>query len=80
MDREKNTIDLRLFASLAVHMPPDANRFPISAGTTVAQIVDGMHIPRSQAKLVFINGIRKDLETSLQGGERVAVFPPLGGG
>jgi molybdopterin synthase sulfur carrier subunit len=80
MEHGKNTIDLRLFASLAVHMPPDAHRFPISAGTTVAQIVDGMRIPRSQAKLVFINGVRKELETSLKGGERVAVFPPLGGG
>lgn len=80
MSRDMVNIDLRLFASLASHMPPDAAHLSISAGTTVAQIVERMKIPLSEAKLVFVNGVRKDLDTPLTGGERVGIFPPVGGG
>jgi molybdopterin converting factor small subunit len=33
-----------------------------------------------QAKLIFINGKKENLESRLYGGERVAIFPPVGGG
>ena len=74
------TIDIRLFASLAAHAPDDATRFPIISGITVAQLIDLLNIPPTMAKLVFVNGIRVDLETQLNGGERVGIFPPVGGG
>ena len=80
MDRDTVTIDLRLFASLASRMPTDATHFPISAGTTIGQLIEQIQIPLSEAKLVFINGVRKHLDTPLTGGERVGIFPPVGGG
>ncbi len=80
MDLDPVTIDLRLFASLAPLMPPDATRFPISAGITIRQLIAQFQIPLAEAKLVFINGVRKELDTPLTGGERVGIFPPVGGG
>ena len=80
MQTRQVTIDLRLFATLAAHMPPDASHFAIPAGTTVGQLIARMQIPRSEAKLIFVNGIRRELDTPLQGGERVGIFPPVGGG
>ena len=75
-----DTIDLRLFATLAKHMPENADRYPITPGITVAQLIDALPIAAGEAKLVFINGSRAPRETPLFGGERVGIFPPVGGG
>jgi molybdopterin synthase sulfur carrier subunit len=74
------TIDLKLFATLVAHTPQDASRYPITSGITIAQLIELLQIPPVSAKLIFINGIRGGLETRLKGGERVGIFPPVGGG
>ena len=73
-------IDLKLFATLAAYSPDDAAQYPIESGMTVAQLIDSLKIPSVAAKLIFVNGIRAGLETQLEGGERVGIFPPVGGG
>jgi molybdopterin synthase sulfur carrier subunit len=73
-------IELRLYATLAAQMPPRADHYPITSGTTVASLLEQLQVPAMEVKLVFINGKRSDLHSSLQGGERVGVFPPVGGG
>lgn len=74
------TIDLKLFATLVTHAPRDASQYPITAGMTVADLIELLQIPRASAKLVFVDGVRADLEKRLNGGERVGIFPPVGGG
>lgn len=74
------TIDIRLFANLAAHLPANAGQFPIVPGTTVGQVLAKISVPLPEAKLIFVNGVRAALETPLQGGERVGIFPPVGGG
>jgi molybdopterin converting factor small subunit len=74
------TIDLRLFATLAKHMPDNASRFPISDGMTVDGLIEQLTISPADAKLIFINGVRATLESRLNGGDRVGIFPPVGGG
>jgi molybdopterin converting factor small subunit len=39
-----------------------------------------LKVPLDDVQLIFINGIKAGLSTSLNGGERVGVFPPIGGG
>jgi molybdopterin converting factor small subunit len=73
-------IDLRLFATLAAHMPPEADHYPIECGITVGHLLERLRVPATDVKLVFINGTRGGLHSSLRGGERVGVFPPVGGG
>lgn len=73
-------ITLKLFATLRSYTPPDADRFAIAPGTTVLDIVHTLNIPEKYAKLIFINNIRKELDTALQDGDRLGIFPPVGGG
>jgi molybdopterin converting factor small subunit len=73
-------ITLKLFATLRSYTPPDADRFAIAPGTTVLDIVHALKIPEKYAKLIFINNIRKEIDTALQDGDRLGIFPPVGGG
>ena len=74
------TIDLRLYATLGIHTPDNASRFPISKSITIEQILGLLPMAIEDAKLIFVNGIRAELSTQLHGGERVGIFPPVGGG
>jgi sulfur-carrier protein len=74
------TIDVRLFASLAVHAPADAARYAVRRGATVARLLEQLGLPAASAKLIFINGVKGQLDSKLSGGERVGIFPPVGGG
>jgi len=77
---KKQTIQLKLFAVLAKHTPADADHYPIDPGMTIAQLVHMLEIPKKQAKLVFVNGRRADLADRINPGDRVGIFPPVGGG
>ncbi|MDJ0876836.1 MAG: MoaD/ThiS family protein [Desulfobacterales bacterium] len=73
-------IQLKLFANLRAYTPDDAEAYPITPGMTVREIVDHLKIPLEDAKLIFINSKRRGLETPLTDGDRVGIFPPVGGG
>ncbi len=49
-------------------------------GATVREIASLLQIPEEEVKLIMVNGIGSTWETSLAGNERVAFFPPVGGG
>jgi molybdopterin converting factor small subunit len=73
-------ITLKLFASLRAYAPENAERFAITPGATVKDVVRRLQIPSRDAKLIFINSVRRDLATPLQDGDRLGIFPPVGGG
>jgi molybdopterin converting factor small subunit len=73
-------IQLKLFATLKAFTPENADRYTVPPGTTVGDIVDQLQIPVKDAKLIFINSIRRDLDTPLTDGDRLGIFPPVGGG
>lgn len=73
-------ISLRLFASLAQRMPENSDRFVISPGTTAGEVLSVLGISENDAKLVFINNRRVELTSILKDGDRLGVFPPVGGG
>lgn len=79
MDRE-SYIQLKLFANLQNFMPPTADNFAIEAGLTIGALLARLDIPEDKIKLVFVDGVRAELTTILDGGERVGIFPPVGGG
>lgn len=80
METEKTYIHLQLFATLGRFAPDSSERYPIFPGTTMKELLDKIGIPVDQAKLIFINGVRGELTSELFGGERVGIFPPVGGG
>jgi len=80
MQKIKATIDLRLFATLQKYTPAGAEQYTIEPGMRLADLIGRLGIPLLQSKLIFVNGRKRDLDTILEGGERVAIFPPIGGG
>ena len=73
-------IQLKLFAALTPLSPENADRVPIAPGISVKEMLDRLDIPTVKAHLIFINGVKRSLETRLSGGERVGIFPPVAGG
>ena len=73
-------IQLKLFAALTSLSPENSDRVPIESGISVRELLDHLNIPIVKAHLIFINGIKRSLDTRLNGGERVGIFPPVAGG
>ena len=73
-------IQINLFATLAAKRPDDADRFPIGEKTTVADLLEDLDIPEHQAKLIFVNGRKTAKNARLRDGDRLGIFPPVGGG
>lgn len=79
MDKQ-TYINLKLFANLRRFLPDSAEKYPVTPGISVRSLITGLNIPEEKAKLIFIDGVRGELDSVLQGGERVGIFPPVGGG
>ncbi len=47
---------------------------------SVRILLEQLNIPEEKARLIFIDGVKANLSATLQGGERVGIFPPVGGG
>ena len=73
-------IQIKLFANLQKFMPASADNYAIDAGTTIRSLLQQLEIPEDKAKLIFIDGLKAELTTVLKGGERIGIFPPVGGG
>ena len=73
-------IKIKLFATLRVPSLETADCYSIPAGTTVHAFLEQLKIPVDEVNLVFINGNHGNLTSILEGGDRLSVFPSLGGG
>ena len=73
-------IQIKLFATLQRFMPASAENYSIETGTTIRMLLQQLDLPENKAKLIFIDGVKAELTTILEGGERIGIFPPVGGG
>ena len=73
-------VNLKLFATLQRFVEDLADNYSIQPGTTVGELINKLGLPEKQVKLIFIDGTKRDLHTVLHGGERIGIFPPVGGG
>ncbi len=65
---------------VADYNPATGCKITGETGATVREIARLLQIPEEEVKLIMVNGIGSTWETSLAGNERVAFFPPVGGG
>nr|WP_243368004.1 MoaD/ThiS family protein [Fundidesulfovibrio soli] len=72
-------ITVNCFATLAPYSPP-GGQMDIAPGMTAGKLVDLLGIPRDGVKILFVNGLRVDLDTPLKDGDRVGMFPAVAGG
>ncbi len=73
-------IEIKLFATLAKFLPDNADDFPVEEGETIQSLVDKLGLPEKDVTLMFINSLRSDRDSEVKDGDRVGLFPPVGGG
>lgn len=77
-------LDVRVFATLRRYLPEydpvQGYALEIAPGTTVAQVVQHLGLPPEEVTLILVDGVHRDWDTPLTGQERLALFPPIGGG
>ena len=73
-------IELKCFATLAKFVPEDGDDYPIEQGETVEGVIVKLGIPVEEVSLMFINSARAYLHSELKDGDRLGLFPPVGGG
>ena len=76
----KISIELKLFATLQEFAPHASSTQLLEAGTDVRTLVQQLGIPEKKAKLIFINSRKVTLDSVLKDGDRLGIFPPVGGG
>jgi sulfur-carrier protein len=73
-----------LAATLRKYVPgydaASGHAMAIAHGTSVRDVAQRLLIPEQEVKLIMVNGVHADWETMLTGDERLALFPPVGGG
>jgi len=73
-------ISVKCYATLAPYQPHDNDRYPVTDGETLESLLKRLGLQVKDVKLFFVNGKNATLDTLLQDGDRVALFPPVGGG
>ena len=73
-------ITVKCFATLQEHTPTDADDYEISAGQTVADVLEQLGLTDADVHLIFINGRKGEPSSVLHAGDRLGLFPPVGGG
>ena len=77
-------VEVNLFASLKRYKPNGTGsgfwNVECTEGTTALDLLNRFGIPAKDVKLIFINGLYKDNKVILQEGDRVGIFPLVGGG
>ncbi len=59
------------YRGLSLEVPP---------GTAVGRVMRQLGLPEREVTLIMVNGRRQEADFSLQGNERLGLFPPIGGG
>lgn len=77
-------VDVALFASLASFQPdglPGRHSRPIEfpEGFMISQVIEQLALP-DEPRVIFVNGRHAEEGSALRDGDRLAIFPPVGGG
>lgn len=77
-------IRVKLFATLSRYQAAVAPGVPVETelpdGATVANLLQQLELPATEARVIFVNGLIRAAGWPLQAGDEVGIFPPLGGG
>jgi sulfur carrier protein ThiS len=76
-------VQVHLHADLQNYSPvPGKPSFSFTgeAGITIDELLSQLNIPKRQELLVAVNGISVSTSTTLNNGDRLAIFRPLDGG
>jgi molybdopterin synthase sulfur carrier subunit len=78
------TVHAKLFATLRRYRPGlrigEAVPVVLPDGATVGRLIEHLGLPEDEVKIVFVNGVARDLAHALVDGDELGLFPPVGGG
>jgi sulfur carrier protein len=72
-------IEIRYFATLRKN-GKKKETLQIQDGFTVAKLAEELGIELDDIAILLVNGIRSDMDETLNEGDIVSLFPPVGGG
>lgn len=77
-------IEVRVFAGLQRYIAGAESGVPVPVdmpeGATGLDLINKLGIPEAEAFVFMINGCRAELDDVVKEGDRVGIFPPVGGG
>jgi molybdopterin converting factor small subunit len=86
-------VTVKLFATLVALLPDRISEhyaqgiragspleIELPEGSTLADLVDHLTLPREKVRVIFCNGRAQKLDYRLAPGDEVGLFPPVGGG
>lgn len=77
-------LEIRVFAGLHTYIPGSVSGQPLQL--ELAESSDGhdllraLNVPVEEAYVFMVNGRRQELSILLADGDRIGIFPPVGGG
>jgi len=78
------TVRVKLFATLRSYRPGlklgEALAVDLPAGATVQQLLEGLGVPTGEVKLIFVDGLVREMRHVLADDDELGIFPPVGGG
>jgi molybdopterin converting factor small subunit len=72
-------LEVKCYATLAKYQPKDEDFF-LGPNPTLRDLVGFLGIPETELKISFVNGEHAGLEQELYEGDRIGLFPAVGGG
>lgn len=72
-------IQVKTFATLKKFEPENA-MLDIHEGAKLADVLETLGIPAEEVKLLFVNGVHSKLDTAINPGDKISLFPAVGGG
>ncbi len=77
-------VELHLYATLRKYLKSKDGEEPhfaeIDDNASVKDLMIAYKVPLDDVKIIFVNGVHARLELLLKEGDRVGIFPPVGGG
>lgn len=73
-------VEVRLFAHLRHLYPRGFQEIDLNEGSTVQDLINILKLTDEKSLIIMVNGCKEDMTKILQSGDRVGIFPPVGGG
>ena len=78
------TVEVRLYAALRKYHPSLGIGEPLvitlDDKAKLGNLLDELKLPKEEIKAVFVNGKWEEESYPLRDGDRIGIFPPIGGG
>ena len=76
-------LDIHLFATLRRYFPEAPGgvlAVEVAEATTIEELIDKLNISPEEIKIIMVNGVQAQSGQVLKDGDRIGLFPPVGGG